>query len=93
MVRLGSIILMSAALAAGLSGCETAKPKGPPGVRPSIEVGPPLKSEAWKAVATADDKDRIQRLGLAWQQALADAQKTNSSDIRREGKLLLPRSG
>ena len=92
MVRLGSVILMSAALAAGLGGCETAKPKGPPGVRPSIEVGPPLKSEAWKAVAAAEDKNRIERLGLAWQEALADAQRTNGSDVRREGKLLQPRS-
>jgi hypothetical protein len=91
-VRLGSVILMSAALAAGLGGCETAKPKGPPGVRPSIEVGPPLKSEAWKAVAAAEDKNRIERLGLAWQEALADAQRTNGSDVRREGKLLQPRS-
>jgi hypothetical protein len=92
-VRLGSIILASGVLALALGGCETTKPKGPPGVRPSIEVGPPLKSEAWKAVATAEDKDRIARLGLAWQEALAEAQRTNGSDIRREGKLLLPRSG
>jgi hypothetical protein len=90
--RLGTIILTIAALAAALSGCETAKPKLTPGVHPTVEVGPPSKSEAWKAVATAEDQDRIARLGLAWQQALADAQKTNAADIRREGKLLLPRS-
>ena len=93
MKRLGTLFLASLALAAALSGCETAKPKLPPGVRPSIEVGPPLKSEAWKAVATAEDRDRIERLGLAWQDALADAQKANAAEIRREGKLLLPRSG
>ena len=92
MARLGTIILTIAALAAALSGCETAKPKLTPGVHPTVEVGPPSKSEAWKAVATAEDQDRIARLGLAWQQALADAQKTNAADIRREGKLLLPRS-
>jgi hypothetical protein len=91
-VRLGSIILTTAALAVALSGCETAKPKLPPGVRPSVEVGPPPKSDAWQGVATAADKDRIERLGLAWQEALADAQRTNAGDIRREGKLLLPRS-
>ena len=92
MARLGTIILTIAALAAALSGCETAKPKLTPGVHPTVEVGPPSKSEAWKAVATSEDQDRIARLGLAWQQALADAQKTNAADIRREGKLLLPRS-
>jgi hypothetical protein len=84
-------MLMSTALVAGLAGCAT-KPTLPPGVRPSVEVGPPLKSEAWKAVATAADKDRLARLGLAWQEALADANKTNAADVRREGKLLLPRS-
>ena len=93
MRRLGTLFLANVALAAALSGCETAKPKLPPGVRPSIEVGPPLKSETWKSVATAEDRDRIDRLGLAWQDALADAQKSNAAEIRREGKLLLPRSG
>jgi hypothetical protein len=73
------------------AGCAT-RPKLPPGVHPSVEVGPPLKSEAWKAVATAADQDRLARLGLAWQEALADAKKTNAAEIQREGKLLLPRS-
>jgi len=88
--RAGTVILSLALLAAG-SGCAT---KLPPtsGVHGSVEVGPPLKSEAWRAVATAADKDRIARLGLAWQEALADANKTNAADVRREGKLLMPRS-
>src|SRR6185503_10340185 len=63
--------LLSLAL---LAGCAT-RSKLPPGVHPSVEVGPPLKSEAWKAVATADDQDRIARLGLAWEGALADARR------------------
>jgi Domain of unknown function (DUF4893) len=84
-------MLMGAAMLAGLAGCAT-KPQLPPGVRPTVEVGPPLKSDAWKAVATAADKDRLERLGLAWQEGLADAGKTNAADIRKEGKLLLPRS-
>jgi hypothetical protein len=62
-------------------------------VHPSVEVGPPLKSSAWKAVATAADQDRISRLGLAWQQALDEARKSNPGDVRAEGKLLLPRGG
>jgi hypothetical protein len=75
-----------------VAGCAT-KPKLPPGVHPSVEVGPPLKSQAWKAVATADDQDRISRIGLAWQEALAEARKSNPADVSKEGKLLLPRSG
>ncbi|MFL6731748.1 MAG: DUF4893 domain-containing protein [Sphingomicrobium sp.] len=82
---------MITAAAAALAACAT-KPALPPGVRPSVEVGPPLKSETWKSVATAADEDRLARLGLAWQEALDDARKTNAADIRREGKLLLPRS-
>ena len=74
-----------------VGGCAT-KPNLPPGVRPTVEVGPPLKSEAWKAVATDADEDRLARLGLAWQEALADAKKSNPADVARENKLLLPRT-
>lgn len=89
MTRLGILMLMSSALVAGLSGCET-KPKLPPGVRPTVEVGEPLKSDIWKHVATAADQDRVSRLGQAWQEALDEAKKTNAAEIRREGKLLAP---
>lgn len=75
-----------------LAGCAT-KPKYPPGMGPRVEVGPPLKSDVWKAVATAADQDRISRLGLAWQEALADARKSDPGEVGREDKLLLPRSG
>jgi hypothetical protein len=80
--------LSALALAAG---CQT-KPKIPPGLTPSVVVAEPLKSDVWKQVATAADEDRIARLGLAWQQALAEAGKTNVGDIRREGVLLRPRA-
>ncbi|HEX5238686.1 MAG TPA: DUF4893 domain-containing protein [Sphingomicrobium sp.] len=82
---------MALAALALLGGCAT-KPKLPPGVHPSVTVGPPPKSEAWKAVATAADQDRIARLGLAWQEALDEAKKTNGTEIRDEGRLLLPRA-
>jgi hypothetical protein len=75
-----------------LCSCAT-KPKLPPGVHPSVEVGPPLKSDAWKAVATPADQDRLARLGLAWQEALDEAKRSNPADVAKEGKLLLPRSG
>ena len=84
-------IAVGVALLATMSGCAT-KPKLPPGVHPSVEVGPPPKSNAWKAVATAADQDRIARLGLAWGEALAEANKSNAAEVRKEGKLLLPRS-
>ncbi len=86
---LGKTLAIAALLCAGA--CAT-KPVAPSGPRPSIEVGPPPKSEAWREIATPEDKDRIARLGLAWQEALAEAAKTNGGDIRREGRLLLPRS-
>ena len=76
-----------------LAGCEPATPKLPPGVHPSVEVGPPLKSQAWKAIASPADQDRISRLGLAWQEALDEAKKSNPGEVRAEGKLLLPRGG
>ncbi|HEV8408107.1 MAG TPA: DUF4893 domain-containing protein [Sphingomicrobium sp.] len=75
-----------------LAGCAT-KPKLPPGVHPSVEVGPPLKSDVWKAVATPADQDRLARLGLAWQESLDEAKRANPADVAKEGKLLLPRSG
>ena len=84
-----SAIILAAAIA--LTGCQTAS-KAPGGARPSVEVGAPLKSEAWKAVATAADEDRLARLGLAWQEALEEANKSDAADVRREGGLLLPRS-
>ena len=85
-------ILVAAAGLAVMSGCTT-KPKLPPGITPSVTVGPALKSDVWKQVATAADEDRIARLGLAWQEALAEARRTNALDVRREGVLLLPRAG
>jgi hypothetical protein len=91
MARSTAAILTGLALLAPLGACAT-KPPLPPGVRASVEVGPPLRSEVWKAVATAADEDRLARMGLAWQEALAEASKANATDIRREGKLLLPRS-
>jgi hypothetical protein len=84
----------SAALLAVLllaAGCET-KPKLPPGTRPVVEVEPPLKSEAWKKLATAADQDRLARLDSAWQQALTEAGKSFGTDIRKEGVLLKPRA-
>lgn len=88
-LAMGASVLLALAM---LGGCAT-KPNLPAGMHPSVTVGPPLKSETWKAVATAADQDRLDRLGLAWQSALAEARKTNPAEISRQGKLLLPRAG
>ena len=74
-----------------IGGCET-RPKLPPGMSPTVTVGSPLKAEIWKSVASDPDEDRIARLGLAWSAALAEANKSNPGDIRREGALLRPRA-
>jgi hypothetical protein len=89
--RKSTVTIFAVALVAMMAGCAP-KPALPPGVHASVEVGAPLKADAWKSVATAADEDRLARLGLAWQEALDDAGKTNAADIKREGKLLLPRS-
>lgn len=86
---LGSSALAAAALALG--GCET-KPVTPPGVTASVTVGPPSKSQQWQQIATDADEDRIARMGLAWSEGLAEANKSNSREVRAEGDLLLPRS-
>jgi len=57
--------------------------------RASVTVEPPAKSEAWRRIATEGDRDRIDRLGLAWQAALEEARRGgHSADLRREGRLL-----
>ncbi|HEV2596515.1 MAG TPA: DUF4893 domain-containing protein [Sphingomicrobium sp.] len=90
-MRLGAKVVLGLAMLAVLGACAT-KPEVTSGTHPSVEVGPPLKSETWKGVATVEDQDRLARLGLAWQEALSDAGKTNAVEIHREGKLLLPRA-
>ena len=73
------------------AGCET-KGHLAPGARAIVQVEPPLKSDAWKKLATAADEDRLMRLDSAWQQALTEAGKSFSAEIRKEGVLLKPRA-
>jgi hypothetical protein len=79
------------ALAIVVAGC-VPKPKPRLTGTPRVEVAAPLTSEIWKQVATDADEDRIARLGLAWQEALADAHRGFADDIRKEGVLLRPRA-
>jgi hypothetical protein len=77
-----------AALTALIGGCATpAKHEGA-----TVTVGPEPKSAAWKAIASAADEDRIDRLGLAWYEGLADAKPKHGKEIADEGVLLKPRA-
>jgi len=92
--RAGSAALIGLALmgvATNLGGCAT-KPKLPPGAHPTVQVEPPRKSDAWRQLATQADENRLARLDSAWQEALTDANKSFSAEIRKEGALLKPRA-
>ncbi|MEO5611833.1 MAG: DUF4893 domain-containing protein [Sphingomicrobium sp.] len=79
-----------AVLAVVVAGCAV-HPKTEHRLGATVVVEPPLKSEAWMQIATAADESRIARLGLAWQQALAEAKPGFAGEIRKEGVLLDPR--
>ena len=57
---------------------------------PAVVVEPQRKSDEWTAVATPADESRIARLGLAWEEALAEARKGSAAEVNREGALLRP---
>ncbi|MGZ2412620.1 uncharacterized protein DUF4893 [Sphingomonas sp. F9_3S_D5_B_2] len=84
--RISALLMLGAAVAA----CET-KQTPPSGAIPRVTVEAPSKSSVWRQVATAADRDRLNRLGLAWQSALADARKDSAGEIEKEGALLKPR--
>ena len=55
---------------------------------PEVTIVPPSKSAVWRQVATDADKNRLARIGVAWQSALADAHKDHADEVRKEGPLL-----
>jgi len=79
--------IMLASLLAG--GCTT-KAKVAPDMQTTAPVTAPVA--AWAGLATPVDRDRIQRIGLAWASALQDANKGFAKDVRAEGELLKPRA-
>jgi len=85
-IRVGAVALLTMAAA----GCSTPKPADSP--RPLVMVEPQKKADVWKGVATDADESRIDRLGLAWQSALADARRRDPRGVSSEGPLLQPRS-
>ena len=70
----------------GLSACQTPAPPPPAAIEPQSEPAP-----GWRAVALAQDEERIDRLPQAWGEALGDVR---SAVLRRriaaEGPLLDP---
>ena len=84
-------LILVAALAGGCSRTRQEEPRAPGA---TVTVEEQTKADAWMAVATAEDEDRLGRIGLAWQEALDDARRDDFRDqIRREGELLEPRAG
>ena len=73
-----------------LPGCATETGEVP-SAGGTVVVEPETKGDIWRGVATAADEDRIGRLGLAWQSALADARRRFASEVEAEGALLEPR--
>ena len=71
------------------AGCTPAPPVPRP--HPVIEVTK-AKSDAWMAIASKADQDRLARVASAWIFGLADARKTSAGRdlIRDEGDLLKP---
>ena len=83
------LLLLPLLLLAG--GCDTFSKKSAQSGA-TVMVEEERVSDAWKAVASASDQDRIDRLGLAWQQALDEARPRFARQIAAEGDLLEPRS-
>jgi hypothetical protein len=80
---------ISLALAAliALAGCQT-EPRGDR-PRPVVDVVAPSKAEAWMAIASAADVQRLNNVTGAWAAGLKDARDANFvSAVREEGTLL-----
>lgn len=73
---------------AALSACEPSTKPVDAGA--SVIVEEPLPGDAWKRMATASDRNRIERVGLAWQQGLAEAKGKFARSVAAEGDLLKP---
>lgn len=86
-----SRLALLVALSALAAGCSTAEQRARAGA--TITAEPPTVADRWKRIATAADQDRINRLGLAWHQSLAEARPRHRREISAEGELLVPRAG
>jgi hypothetical protein len=80
------------AIAAFAGGCETSNLRAKRAAA-TVTVEPPPVSQTWRSIATGADQNRINRLGLAWHQSIAEARSRHRRDIAAEGVLLTPRAG
>ncbi len=88
MRRAAGGLLVFAAL---LSACRTT-PSDPPAI--PAEPAAEIIEAGWRAFALAEDRGRLERLGLAWETALGEARSRGlASRIRAEGALLQPGAG
>jgi hypothetical protein len=82
--------VLSVLLLLGVAGCTAVESGDRP--RPIVTAEEQTKADVWQGIATEADKQRIARLGLAWQEALRDARPGFGREIDSEGALLRPRS-
>jgi hypothetical protein len=73
-----------------LGGCASLEGRKSP-AGPAVVQEAPTRGDAWRRVANQADADRIKRLGVAWNQALAEARSAGARrDVSAEGDLLRP---
>jgi hypothetical protein len=78
-----------AALALSAGGCVAAAPK--PAPRGTTVTSVTYKADAWIAVASAADRDRIARTAQAWNDGLSEAKTRGFGNATKaEGRLLVP---
>ena len=75
----------------GVAACTTT-PQPRSRVVATVIAEPRTKTEIWKEIATDADEQRLARVGLAWQEALQDAQRGFGRETEAEGALLRPRA-
>jgi hypothetical protein len=80
----------AALLMLGAASCTTPSTRDQP--TPSITAEPRTKADIWREIATDADEGRLEKLGLAWQEALREAQPAFRREIEAEGALLRPRA-
>ena len=83
-------LLLTFPLLALAGGCDTANKRARSAA--SVTVEAESKSNLWKAVAKPADENRINRIGLAWQEALTGAEPRFRREIAAEGALLKARA-
>lgn len=80
------LVCLLAAPALLAAGCQTPASRGAADLAAEAPAG-------WRAAASAEDVDRLGRIGAAWSEALADARRAGfSRQVQAEGALLDPQA-